>query len=242
MKKTILALSLAAMTLPAMAQKAPEPDYTIEGNFGLFSDYRFRGISQTNLKPALQGGFDYAHKSGFYAGTWASSVSNITSPDGAGMEVDFYAGYAFEVNGVGVDIGNLYYHYPGATADVDTNELYVSLSYGPATFKTSYSTTDYFNSGVPKGTIYYDLSAEFPLSDGMTLAAHVGYVDVKNGDSGTDYKIGLAKEFAGYGFGIDYISNSGAFKDFFNGNLNNTLGTSKNLGKSGVVVSVSKSF
>ncbi|MFN5792864.1 MAG: TorF family putative porin, partial [Burkholderiales bacterium] len=71
MKKTLVALSLAAMTLPALAQdkKAPEPDYTITGNFGLFSDYRFRGISQTDKKMAAQGGFDFAHKSGVYLGT-----------------------------------------------------------------------------------------------------------------------------------------------------------------------------
>ena len=246
MKKTILAVSLAALTLPAFAQTAPEPDFTIEGNFGLFSDYRFRGISQTDLKPALQGGFDLTHKSGFYAGTWASSVSEYTSGNGSGMEIDFYAGYTFEVGGIGVDIGNLYYYYPGSAYDpkANTNEIYLGLSFGPATFKTSYSTTDYFAIPDSDGTLYYDLSAEFPLGGDLTLTAHVGYVDVKNlsGGTGTDYKIGLAKDFAGFTFGLDYVANSGNFAKGFGTVDVNGAGEIKDLGKNGVVLSVSKSF
>jgi len=246
MKKTILAVSLAALTLPAFAQKAPEPDLSISGNFGLFSDYRFRGISQTDLKPALQGGFDLVHKSGFYAGTWASSVSEYTSFDGAGMEIDFYAGYKFEVGGIGVDVGNLYYYYPGSTGDPkpNTNEIYLGLSYGPATLKTSYSTSDYFGFANSDGTIYYDLSAAFPLGGDLTLKAHVGYVDVKNltGGTGTDYKIGLAKDIGGFIFGIDYVANSGDFAKGFEAAPINTSGETKDLGKNGVVLSVSKTF
>ena len=245
MKKTILAVSLAALTLPAFAQTAPEPDFTIEGNFGLFSDYRFRGISQTDLKPALQGGFDLTHKSGFYAGTWASSISEYTSFNGAGMEIDFYAGYTFELGGIGVDIGNLYYYYPGSNGEggpkPNTNEIYLGLSYGPLSLKTSYSTSDYFGLADSDGTLYYDLSAEFPLGNDVTLTAHVGYVDIKNGVTGTDYKIGVAKDFAGFTFGLDYIANNGNWKTANTG-VEISPGTFKDLGKNGVVLSVSKSF
>src|SRR5688500_17951677 len=91
-------LSLAALTVqaqtPAAAPAAPEPqpDWTFTGNAGIFSDYRFRGISQTNRKPAFQGGFDVAHASGFYAGNWNSNVDSAFY-NGANLEMDFYGGY-----------------------------------------------------------------------------------------------------------------------------------------------------
>src|SRR5262247_2375799 len=78
---------------------APEPDWTLTGNIGLFSQYVFRGLTQTNEKPAVQGGFDLGHKSGFYAGTWASNinwVSDAVPPPysvSSSMEWDFYGGY-----------------------------------------------------------------------------------------------------------------------------------------------------
>ena len=260
MKKTILALSLAAMTLPAMAQKAAEPDYTLEGNVGLFTDYRFRGISQTDLKPALQGGFDFSHKSGFYAGTWASSISEYTSFNGAGLEIDFYAGYGSSIGGIDYDIGYLYYYYPGAEnpeggSKPNTGELYLGLTYGPATLKTSYSTSRYFGLPGTTGTLYYDLSASFPLSKSVTLNAHVGYLDLGKKlmaetsagvpytvSSGTDYKIGLSTDLAGFSLAADYVWNSGDWKKFNKDVEIDSTGKMKDLGKGGLVLSVSKSF
>ena len=139
MKKTILALSLAALSVPALAQgKKPEPDFTITGNAGVFSDYRFRGISQTRLAPAFQGGFDFAHKSGLYFGNWNSNVSSEQFYDGAGLEMDFYGGFKSEVAGIGIDIGAIYYYYPGARIhtstsstkldDFNNQEVYLGLS------------------------------------------------------------------------------------------------------------------
>ena len=256
MKKTVLALSLAAMTLPALAQqKAAEPDYTVSGNFGLFSDYRFRGISQTDLGSALQGGFDFAHKSGFYLGTWASSISEYTSFYGDGMEIDFYGGYKFALGDLGIDIGNLYYYYPGAVGAPDkpnTNEVYVGFSYGPVSLKTSYATTKYFGLAETKGTLYYDLSASIPLADGLTLSAHAGYLDLKNkvtstgGDasSGTDYKLAISKALGAYTLSAAYIGNSGDWKKF-NSQVDVDGGTGtdlKDLGKSAVVLSLSATF
>lgn len=254
MKKTVLALSLAAMTLPALAQqKAAEPDYTVSGNFGLFSDYRFRGISQTDLKPALQGGFDFAHKSGFYAGTWASNVSDFANYGGGnGMEIDFYAGYKFPVGAFTLDVGNLYYYYPSSSVapgdyKPNTNEIYLGISYGPATLKTSYATTKYFG-GVnddgesTKGTLYYDLSASFPLSDTLTLSAHVGYLDLKSlSASNTDYKIGLSKDLNGFALGAHVVGNSGEVRDSVKEYVANS-GKTIDLGKTAVILSVSKTF
>ena len=249
MKKTLVALSLAALTVPALAQdkKAPEPDYTISGNFGLFSDYRFRGISQTDLAPALQGGFDFAHKSGFYLGTWGSNVSEFANFEGNGMEIDAYLGYKFSLGDVSFDVGNLYYYYPDSTktaAKPNTNEVYVGIGYGPLTLKTSYATTKYFAADNSKNTLYYDLSASFPLPGGFQLGAHVGYVDGKGSQlSGTDYKLGISKELGGYVLAANYVGNSGDFSDSAAiRSYSDSTGETKDLGKSAVVLSISKTF
>ena len=106
MKKTILALSVSALSVSALAQgKKPEPEITLTGNFALVSDYRFRGISQTDKKPATQGGFDIATKSGAYAGIWTSNVSQWTAT-GASQEVDLYGGYKASLPmDIGLDVG-----------------------------------------------------------------------------------------------------------------------------------------
>ncbi|NDB09825.1 MAG: hypothetical protein EBX98_06170 [Burkholderiaceae bacterium] len=126
-KKTTLALAISALAGGAMAQSAPapapEPEKSpITANVTVVNDYRYRGISQSNFKPAIQGGFDYAHESGFYIGNWNSSISWIsdgygTSPAvSAPIEMDFYAGFKKELIGEGFasDIGVLQYYYPNS--------------------------------------------------------------------------------------------------------------------------------
>src|SRR5436305_51481 len=127
------AIRFAAAATPAGgdATPAPTPEHTITGNVGFFSQYIFRGLTQTNRDPALQGGFDYAHRSGFYAGTWASNISwlrenasvnaspnpNVISgtySDGGSLEWDFYGGYKWSLPyDLTLDLGTLYYWYPG---------------------------------------------------------------------------------------------------------------------------------
>ena len=90
MKRTILAsILVTAFSVPVMAQTTEVPavaeasPHSLTGNLGIFSSYRFRGIDQTFGKPALQGGIDYAHSSGFYVGNWNSNVSSGAGfPDG----------------------------------------------------------------------------------------------------------------------------------------------------------------
>ena len=158
MKKLLLASAIsAAFALPAVAiaqtapAAAPTPEHTFTGNATLVSDYRFRGISQTFKLPAVQAGFDYAHSSGVYLGTWASNVSNNVYANGAGLEWDFYGGYKFEVaKDTSADIGLLYYWYPGAKFNVpgdrkfNNTELYGALSYGSFTAKYSHTLSDFF--------------------------------------------------------------------------------------------------
>src|SRR5574343_185561 len=120
MKKSLIALALVgAFAAPAFAEEAaPTPEHTLTGNVGLFSSYRFRGIDQTFGKPALQGGIDYSHSSGFYVGNWNSNVSSGAGfPDG-NLEMDFYGGYKTSIGDVGLDIGGIVYYYPGSEAKV----------------------------------------------------------------------------------------------------------------------------
>ena len=147
-KSLLVTLIMTALTLPSAvyAEDAPAagPD-TFSGNFSLVSDYRFRGLSQTGKKPAIQGGFDYAHESGIYVGTWWSSVSGNQYPGGSSLETDWYGGYKFElVKEVAADIGLIHIYYPGVSitantpfavsvpgshGTADTSEIYGGLSY-----------------------------------------------------------------------------------------------------------------
>src|SRR3954451_2370304 len=152
MKKLILASAIfAAFASSAFAQTAdPAPEHTFTGNLTLASDYRFRGISQTFGKPAVQGGFDYAHSSGFYVGNWNSNVSGVQYPGGASLEMDFYGGYKFTpVEDLTADIGLLYYYYPGATIGTtgekfDNAEIYFAATWKWLSAKYSYGLTDFF--------------------------------------------------------------------------------------------------
>lgn len=150
-KKIIPALISGAFLAPAAFAQAPAADapaagpHTFTGNVSLTTDYRFRGLSQTSKKPAIQGGFDYSHESGLYAGVWGSSVSGNQYP-GASMEMDLYAGYKFEpIKDLGIDVGYISVKYPGSSINAntpfattvptvtgvspDTQEIYVGVTY-----------------------------------------------------------------------------------------------------------------
>jgi len=158
MRKTILALAVAVtFSLPKVigaqtaAAPAPASPHTLTGNLALATDYRFRGISQTYKLPAVQGGIDYSHASGFYLGTWASNVSGNQYPNGASLEWDFYGGYKSAISGdLGFDVGLLYYWYPGAHYNVSTKdkfnntELYGALTYIGMSLKYSHTLSDFF--------------------------------------------------------------------------------------------------
>ncbi len=243
MKKTLLAIALSSALVPLAPTMAAESDIELSANFGLVSDYRFRGVSQTDKEIAAQGGFDFAHKSGFYMGTWASNVAGWANTNGNGMEIDLYLGYSTEVGGVGVDLGNLYYYYPGSdpvvtgsTVDPHTNEVYLGLSLGAFTFKTSYATSDYFSNPDSKGTLYYNLSAEFPIDDSTSVGAAVGFTKPEGTSAveGYDYSLGISKDIRGFSLGASYITTSG--------DLNNIVNGTKEIAKGTVVVSISKSF
>jgi uncharacterized protein (TIGR02001 family) len=230
-----LAVTAVATALPALAQEANPLSF----NVSVTSDYRYRGISQTRLKPALQGGVDYAHSSGFYVGAWASTIKWISDGGGdADVEIDTYAGYKTEVGGgVTVDVGFLRYNYPGNDLPVsaNTNELYGAVSFGPATLKYSHSISNLFGFADSKNSSYLDLSATFDIGGGFTLTPHIGHQKVKNNSdfSYTDYSLTVNKDWSGFTFGAGFVAT----------NTDNYIGgKGKDLGKNGVVVSVKKVF
>ncbi|MES2186185.1 MAG: TorF family putative porin [Pseudomonadota bacterium] len=207
MKKTLLAIAAATASAAVFAQAAeapaaPEPDYTFSFNVGAVTDYRYRGVSQSRKNPALQGGIDFAHKSGFYLGTWASTIKWIKDAGGkSDAEVDFYGGFKNTIgdSGVGFDVGVLRYQYFNnkLTVSPNTTEIYGALSYSVVTAKYSRSTGNLFGFSNSSGSGYLDVSATFDLGNGFSLVPHVGHQSVSNNGffSYTDYSLTLGKDF-----------------------------------------------
>lgn len=132
MKKTLIAAAFAAATLaaanPAFAQDEDSSEITVTGTVGLVSDYRFRGISQTDEELAIQGGVTVTHDSGLYVGTWASNLAGWGTFGGSNTELDIYGGYVADLGGVTVDVGLTWYMYPGGADKTDFAEPYVKVS------------------------------------------------------------------------------------------------------------------
>ena len=247
------------LSVAATAQtKATEPNYTLSYNVGVVTDYRFRGLTQTNYTPALQGGADFAHRSGFYAGVWGSNVSWVKQFNGASQgdfEVDLYAGFKGEIAaGFGFDVGLIGYIYPGnnsgaagtpgagAVTDANTTEVYAALTYSVVTLKYSHSTGNFLGFLNSSGSNYIDLSANFDLGSGFTLTPHVGRQVVKGqaGNLGdySDYSLTLAKDF-GNGFSASLgVYGTDANQVFYA----NTNGNTNFIGKSGAAVGLKYSF
>jgi uncharacterized protein (TIGR02001 family) len=209
-KKTSLALAVFTLASGAIAQTAPAPapapaTSPITANVTVVNDYRYRGISQSNFKPAIQGGFDYAHESGFYIGNWNSSISWISDAYGtngaisgrntggtamsAPVEMDFYAGFKKELiaPGFASDLGVLQYYYPTTggmnsqfAVNPNTTEVYAAqnFTFGALTgfFKFSYSVSTLFGNPNSQGSYYPDLTINYDTGFmGITLNGHVGY-------------------------------------------------------------------
>jgi len=234
MRTKPLATALAALATIAAAGAAHAGDGPFTANVGLVSDYAYRGSSQTDERPALQGGFDYAHDSGLYAGVWGSNVSWLSDSNPNvhnSLELDIYGGYKGTIGAIGYDVGLLQYYYPGSYPkgfnSPNTLEGYVGLSWEFLSFKYSYAFTDLFGYDKSDGSQYYDLGAAVDVGGGFTLAAHVGYSDIKGQDDYTDWKLGVTKEFGGFNFGLHYVDTD----------VNNA-----DLADERVILSIAKSF
>jgi uncharacterized protein (TIGR02001 family) len=237
----LVAASVAAMAgAPAQAQ---ESEVTITGGATVVSDYRFRGISQSDKRFALQGTFSAAHSSGFYATVWGSSIDDYVY-NGADAELDFIVGYRRTFGGTTIDAGVLYYYYPGSGGiDSDFFEPFVSVAhaFGPVTAK---ATANYapkqaaLSIGAGKEDNLYlagDLSVAVPESP-VSLTAHLGhsfgpsYLTI--GDEYTDWSLGAAVTWNKLTFGVAYVDTDGDF----------ITPSGRNASKGGVVASVGVAF
>jgi uncharacterized protein (TIGR02001 family) len=240
LKTAACLLVLASSTLhPVQAQEA-KPDNEISYNAAITTDYRYRGLSQTRLDPALQGGADYVNNpTGLYVGTWLSTIKWTKDLGGDGnIEWDIYAGKKGQINELlTYDVGGLYYFYPSNELNPSANtfELYGQLGIGPAYVKYSQSTTNLFGTADSKGSGYLDIGANIDITEGFILNLHAGHQRVKNNSefSYDDFKIGVTKDFGFANVSLAAIK----------ANTSSYLSPSgRNLGKTGVVLSASKTF
>jgi uncharacterized protein (TIGR02001 family) len=248
MRKSVIASALLAFSavLPSMAHAedaAPAPEHTFTSNVTLASEYIYRGIGQTNRKPAVQGGFDYAHSSGVYLGVWGSNVSWLS--DGSStvsnsLEMDFYGGFKNTVGDFGYDVGLLEYFYPGSGYGNNPNTLegYIAGSYSFLTLKYSHAFSDLFGWTDSKNSGYLDLTATYEVMPTLNVVGHVGRQKIHGDNSGasyTDYKLGVTKDFSGNVVALSYITTN-ASQNFYTNAFN------KDLGKDRIQLSVTRAF
>jgi uncharacterized protein (TIGR02001 family) len=241
MKKMIIAAALSA-AFPAV--QADELGF----NAAVTSDYRYRGISQTRLEPALQGGADYfSEATGLYAGVWASTIKWTRDAGGDGhVELDIYGGRRGQVTAdVSYDVGVLTYVYAGnglknvpGFANADTTEIYGQLGYGPATLKYSHAVTNLFGFVDSKNSGYLDFSANVDMGEGFTANLHAGHQKIRHNEAAdyTDWKVGVTRDF-----GIASLQLAGV-----GSNASKTVYASpangKFLGRSALQITLSKTF
>ncbi len=261
MRKSLLSIAvLSALSLPTLSFAAdavaaaaePAPAYTVSYNVGLYSQYIFRGLTQTNEDPAVQGGVDYTHTSGFYAGAWASNISwlkDAAAYSSSSLELDLYGGYANTIaeTGVGYNVGVLQYIYPGdvmsGVKKAETTEVYGSLSYKWLAAKLSVVASDgAFGFRNADGSWYAELNGNFPIMDsGITANLHLGRQEFSGQGTTvfdyTDWKLGATKSWAnGVNLGAYYTDTTAKDAGYV------VAATNKNIGDSAFIVFVQKTF
>ena len=273
LKVSLLSTTLvsAMMVAPVMAEETPAATPAqaeagpLTANVTLTNDYRYRGISQSNFQPAIQGGFDYAHSSGFYIGNWNSSISwisdsasTIGKSASAPIEMDFYAGYKHDWStGFIADVGVLQYYYPtsgstGFAQNPNTTELYLAQNFTfdavTGYLKFSYAVTPIFGIQNSTGSNYTDLTANYDTGLwGLSLNAHAGYQyvagNLADGSASNnsvfsyaDWKLGITKDFgSGLSGSMAYVGTNAKNYAYMN-----PQGT--NLGRNGFLISLTKTF
>jgi uncharacterized protein (TIGR02001 family) len=267
LQKTAIAAAISGLFAPAaFAQATPAPEASpVTANVTVVSDYRFRGITQSNYKPAIQGGFDYAHESGFYIGNWNSSISWISDGNpgaSAPIEMNFYGGFKKELiaPGFASDFGVLQYYYPTTglnssfMLNPNSTELYAAQNFtlGPLSgfVKFSYAVTTLFGTPNSQGSFYPDLTVNYDTGFwGVTANGHVGYQYIAgqpntagpagqplNNISYTDWKLGLTKDFGGgLALSASYISTNANPNFYYTPQYSSS-------GRGGAVVALTKTF
>jgi uncharacterized protein (TIGR02001 family) len=209
-----IAVPLFLMASTAWAENAEgEDEFAIPGEFsanvGLLTDYRFRGISQSDREPAIQGGFDWSHDSGIYFGTWASNVEF----NDAHIEMDFYAGFANEVGAFSYDLGAIYYWYPGSrrNRNFDFVELALGVGYdlevAALSASANYSPDNFGSSG---NALFLEGGVDVPLPENFSIGATLGYqiIDDEAAFGVPDYltwSVTLSRPVYGFDVALSYV-------------------------------------
>jgi uncharacterized protein (TIGR02001 family) len=243
--KTRIAATLCLLSLAAAgALHAQETSW----NLGAISDYRYRGISQTRLHPAVQGGFDHADAgSGLYAGSWLSSISWARDAGGGGhLEMDIYGGKRGELGGgFSYDVGVLGYVYPGnglgavpGFVNANTGEVYAQVGKGPFYLKYSNALSNLFGFVDSRYSSYLDAGASLDAGDGITVILHAGRQHVQHSANAsyTDWKLGVSKAWGAVTGTLAFVGTNAqeaAYTSARNG---------KFLGKSGLTLQVIRGF
>lgn len=246
LQRAVLAAALACAALPAAAATS--------GSVALTTDYLFRGVSQTNQKPAVQAGIEYAHDSGFYVGAWGSNVSWLSDTVVVGddisnsLELDAYLGYRGKAGELfSYDVGVLTYYYPGSFPSgfnsPNTTEVYLGGTLAPSEtvsigLKYSYAVTDLFGYADSDGSGYLDANLNWTFQPGWTLNLHGGkqWIESNKAFEYTDWKLGVTKSFDnGFSVAAAY-SDTDAEKALYTNAHNNFLADSA------FTLTVSKAF
>ena len=250
--------ALAQATPAPAATPEPTPEHTLVPKISIYSEYEYRGISQTAEKPALQFNLDYAHSSGFYLGTFVTNIKWLKEAAKAGgfttnanIEWDIFGGYKFEiVKDVTLDVGYLRYEYPSSkafTPSPNTDEVYVGIASGPFSAKYSHSTSNLFGFANSKNSGFTEINWSQEVLPKVTANAHIGRQTVPNQNFGTstdgkaanymDYALTLGKDFGnGFSGTAALIGTDTKRPGFYRDSKN------KDLGKSTLVVGLKYSF
>jgi len=220
-KNIFLGLVLTGLMVTSWSTQAVDTS----GNIAIATDYRFRGISQSDTNFAIQGGFDLSFESGFYAGVWASNVDFADD-----IEMDWLVGYTNELNeDLSLDLGYIYYDYPGteetirtlnSNAKDDYQEVFAALAYKDLTVGVHYSDDYYLETGE---FIYIYADYGFELSHGIGLSLHYGLnlLEFSSTDSNpkdaerafltggaddyVDYSVSLSKELVELNLSLSWV-------------------------------------
>lgn len=238
---------MASALAPVLADEAPASKWV--GSVGVVSDYLFRGLSQTNRKPAVQAGVEFDHASGWYLGGWGSNVSWLSdastsaAPVSSSVELDLYGGYRGSFGGDwSYDVGLYRYQYPGSYPAgftlPNTTEAYAALAWKSVSLKYSYAFTNLFGYADSERSGYVDLSWNQEFAPGWLLNAHVGRQQVENvaGASYSDWKLGVTRNFG---------SGWSAALGYYDTNANASVYTNAHghyLGRATAVLSLARSF
>jgi uncharacterized protein (TIGR02001 family) len=220
LNKKLVNAAVGAALLAGFGASAAQA-FDLTGNVDLTSDYRFRGIAQSDKNPAVQGGFDATFEPGFYLGTWGSSVDFSNSDNATGkygsLELDYYGGWSGPIGDTdfAMNVGYIYYNYSGDTVDPkgDYQEFYIKPSWNGLTIGVTYSDDYYAKTGE---FWYYSADYSYKFIPELALGLHAGYNDFKNNkastflsnnkDSYADYSVSLTYTIKGVDLSVAYVA------------------------------------